>query len=128
MAGSAVRVIQGDCGAPSLIEILMRAAGDLFRSFCFLVLLFTLFHRQFHSYGARRALAKKVDDLLKVENHEFTDFSERLLNLIFISWSTLTSHMSSYDIASHEPIHIGMPCGAWRTAEKGRMAYTTFAF
>ena len=91
-------------------------------------ILFTLFHRQFHSYGARRALAKKVDDLLKVENHEFTDFSERLLNLIFISWSTLTSHMSSYDIASHEPIHIGMPCGAWRTAEKGRMAYTAFAF
>ena len=37
LAGSAVRVIQGDCGAPSLIEILMRAAGDLFRSFCFLV-------------------------------------------------------------------------------------------
>ena len=36
--------------------------------------------------------------------------------------------MSSYDIANHEPIHIGMPCGAWRTAEKGRMAYTTFAF
>ena len=95
----------------------MRAAGDLFRSFCFLVY-----------FGARRALAKKVDDLLKVENHEFTDFSERLLNLIFISWSTLTSHMSSYDIASHEPIHIGMPCGAWRTAEKGRMAYTAFAF
>jgi hypothetical protein len=28
MAGSAVRVIQGDCGAPSL----MRAAGGVFQS------------------------------------------------------------------------------------------------
>ena len=112
MARSAVRVIQGDCGAPSLIEILMRAAGDLFRSFCFLVYFSHYFTANFTAMEARRALAKKVDDLLKVENHEFTDFSERLLNLIFISWSTLTSHMSSYDIASHEPIHIGMPCGA----------------
>ena len=54
-AGSAVRVIQGDCGAPSLIEILMRAAGDLFRILVFGIL-FTLFHRQFQQLVERAAL------------------------------------------------------------------------